>query len=883
MPAQPMSDSTANFNPYMGEIDALAMAQDGRVFYAGRAVCFAGQQQFTQWTHPTTGLGCGPIHVFDPRGEGTFDQNASRITKVADFSVLGAKGGGAETGNTAKTEHGILGIALDPQFGVPGANRNFIYVSYHPYYSGSMGKNTGTSFGPGFVRADYMAERRLSRFTYNETTKTLSDERIIHRYMTQVFSCCHLGGSMDFDGAGNLYWATGDNTGNAPNSNNGGYTNSHPQYTLPCPGDTDFNTYEGTGCGVDTSDPDGDGPLPPRQPCAAALLNSDSDPNTNAPIGSLAACGYIAYSDARQTSGNTNAWEGKLHRIRPVNNPPANNPGIGTSYTIPDATAPNGPNLFPPNSEAVTSGKAKPEIFAMGVRNLYSIDVDKVTGKIAAAWVGPDQGTNSTTWGPAKTENAVIITSAGNYGWPFCTGNQQGYRAKLPANAQGGSPAPAGWPGTVVGNDTAPGSDGGGFWDCDDPQGILNTSPYNTGLERIPPARPTNIWYGPQGGCYDFARNANDIPQYNATNTAADNNAAGASFRQCPFVFGGGQAPMTAGFYRKPSGNAPNAWPSYWEGRWFVADYAGANNIRHAMLMDPATEFTGGLPVAADSLYGIIPTALMGGNRMIDLDFGPDGALYVADYGGSNFAINNANNSVRRFAYIGGADTPGPDPKVAPNANPASTTFSFNKGMSGGISYKWDFSDGGTATGENVTHTYVSAGNGVRPTATLTVTYADGQTSSATIDVPVPTTVPATVTLNVPQTLGLTIGAPASFGGFVPGVTNTYAASTTANVISTMPNALLAVIDQSATNAGFLVNGETPLASRLRMRATNSATPNTAFNNITGTQLNLLSWSAPVSNDAISLQFQQPIAANEPLKAGGYTKTLTFTLSTTSP
>ena len=172
----------------------------------------------------------------------------------------------------------------------------------------------------------------------------------------------------------------------------------------------------------------------------------------------------------------------------------------------------------------------------MGVRNLYSIDVDKVTGKIAAAWVGPDQGTNSTTWGPAKTENAVIITSAGNYGWPFCTGNQQGYRAKLPANAQGGSPAPAGWPGTVVGNDTAPGSDGGGFWDCDDPQGILNTSPYNTGLERIPPARPTNIYYGPQGGCYDFARNANDIPQYNATNTAADNDAAGratGSARSC--------------------------------------------------------------------------------------------------------------------------------------------------------------------------------------------------------------------------------------------------------------------------------------------------------------------------------------------------------------
>ena len=52
-PNQPVPTATANCNPYMGEIDALAMAEDGRVFYAGRAVCFQGQQQFTQWTHPT--------------------------------------------------------------------------------------------------------------------------------------------------------------------------------------------------------------------------------------------------------------------------------------------------------------------------------------------------------------------------------------------------------------------------------------------------------------------------------------------------------------------------------------------------------------------------------------------------------------------------------------------------------------------------------------------------------------------------------------------------------------------------------------------------------------------------------------------------------------
>ena len=103
-----------------------------------------------------------------------------------------------------------------------------------------------------------MGERRLSRFTYNDATKTLdpNSEIIIHRYMTQVYSCCHLGGSMDLDSQGNLYFATGDNTGNAPNSTNGGYTNSHPQYTIPCPGGTG-RVPTSTGCGVDTTNPDG--------------------------------------------------------------------------------------------------------------------------------------------------------------------------------------------------------------------------------------------------------------------------------------------------------------------------------------------------------------------------------------------------------------------------------------------------------------------------------------------------------------------------------------------------------------------------------------------------------------------------------------------------
>ena len=54
-----------------------------------------------------------------------------------------------------------------------------------------------------------------------------------------------------------------------------------------------------------------------------------------------------------------------------------------------------------------------------------------------------------------------------------------------------------------------------------------------------------------------------------------------------------------------------------------------------------------------------------------------------------------------------------------------------------------------------------------------------------------------TVGGTVPPVLALTLGAPASFGAFTPGVAREYSASTTANVISTAGNALLFVADPS--------------------------------------------------------------------------------------
>jgi hypothetical protein len=134
----------------------------------------------------------------------------------------------------------------------------------------------------------------------------------------------------------------------------------------------------------------------------------------------------------------------------------------------------------------------------------------------------------------------------------------------------------------------------------------------------------------------------------------------------------------------------------------------------------------------------------------------------------------------------------------------------------------------------------------------------------------------------VPATLSLTLGAPATFGTFTPGAKGDYSASTTANVVSTAGDALLSVSDPSPTATGHLVNGAFSLPSALQARATKPDTTGTAFNDVSGL-LNLLTWSAPASNDPVTIEFKQHIASTDALRTGAYSKTLTFTLSTTTP
>jgi hypothetical protein len=143
--------------------------------------------------------------------------------------------------------------------------------------------------------------------------------------------------------------------------------------------------------------------------------------------------------------------------------------------------------------------------------------------------------------------------------------------------------------------------------------------------------------------------------------------------------------------------------------------------------------------------------------------------------------------------------------------------------------------------------------------------------------------VPASVGGSVSSQLSLTLGDAASFGTFTPGVAHDYTASTTASVISTAGDAALSVTDAGATAPGHLVNGAFSLPSALKASAASPAGTSAAGGAVGGTPLTLLTYAGPASNDAVAIGFVQPVGSTDPLRTGSYSKSLTFTLATTTP
>ncbi|MFB8352021.1 PQQ-dependent sugar dehydrogenase [Streptomyces niveus] len=279
-----------------------------------------------------------------------------------------------------------------------------------------------------------------------------------------------------------------------------------------------------------------------------------------------------------------------------------------------------------------------------------------------------------------------------------------------------------GWP-YCTGSNTAtetygewafPNGPSAGKYDC--AGGATNNSLHNTGQSKLPPAEAAWIRYSGDAGS--------------------------------PPEFGSGsESPMGGPVYNYDAGlDSAVKFPESLDGRFFAGEY-GRKWIK-------------AIEVKADGSPGVIEDFPWTGTQVMDQAFGPDGALYVLDYGtGSN------NQALYRVEYLAGSNR-SPVAKAAADktSGPTPLAVSFSSEGSadpegGALSYAWDFGDGTKSTDANPSHTYTEAGT-YQPT--LTVTDPEGLTGSASLVVTAGNTAP-TVTLTTP-----TDGELFSWGDSVP-------------------------------------------------------------------------------------------------------------------
>ncbi|WP_419249374.1 PQQ-dependent sugar dehydrogenase [Streptomyces canus] len=574
---------------------------------AGAAVAEPGAAQAAAEDFQQVTLAKGEPEVGEPMSLAVLpDRSVLHTSRDGELRITDAAGTTRLAGKLdvySHDEEGLQGVGVDPQF----TTNRFIYLYYAPPLNTPAGDAPETGTAADFAPFDGV--NRLSRFVLKTdgTLDAASETKVIDIPATRGI-CCHVGGDIDFDAAGNLYLSTGD----------------------------DSNPFQS----------DGFTPI-------------DERANRNPAF------------DAQRTAGNTNDLRGKILRIK-VN--------ADGSYAIPDG------NLFAPGTD-----KTRPEIYAMGFRNPFRFSVDKQTGIVYVGDYGPDAGAADPARGPAGQVEFARVTGPGNFGWPYCTGDNDAY----------------------VDYDFATGISGASF-DCAAPK---NNSPHNTGLTDLPPAQAAWIPY-----------DNGSVPEFGT----------------------GSESPMGGPVYHyDPALDSPVKFPEAYDGDFFAGEF-GRRWIKRITSDDNGT---------VQSINDIPWT----GTQVMDMAFGPDGALYVLDYGVSWFG-GDENSALYRIENATDGHSPVAQASADRTSGQAPLRVRFSsEGTSDqdgdALTYSWNFGDGATSTAANPAHTYKKNGT---YTATLTAKDTSGRTGSASVQIVVGNTAPK-VTLELPQD-----GQLFSFGDAIP-------------------------------------------------------------------------------------------------------------------
>ena len=383
--------------------------------------------------------------------------------------------------------------------------------------------------------------------------------------------------------------------------------------------------------------------------------------------------------------------------------------------------ASGGYDIPPGNLFELGTPRTKPEIYLMGLRNPFRFEVNDTNGDVYMADYSPDANEADPARGPAGHGRWMLVRKPANFGWPFCVTPDIPY----------------------VDYDFATETSGEAF-NCDRP---VNDSRLNTGQRVLPPVAQPDVWYS-----------------YNPDDTLFPELWENA--------YGNGISPMAGPAYVFDKGN-PSLfkWPKYYDGQPLFYEWS-RDYVKEFRLNKPnGSRLADIRQVPLTPGYSWTPPGQTDHavDNPMDMEFGPDGALYILEYGDGYFS-ENPDAKLTKVNFVRGNNSPEvrvqaegqPNPNVPLEGLPPLTVNFTSNGTvdrdGDRLTYAWDFDSDGEVDSREPEDSFTYEENG-QFDATLKVTDRTGRTSSASVPITVGNTTPKVTLTTVPAP-----GQPFQFG-----------------------------------------------------------------------------------------------------------------------